>query len=151
MMSHEKIGADFLRQKGFPERVAKLVENHVRAKRYLTYKYPEYYDSLSEASRKTLKFQGGVMGAEEAEAFEKDGLFDASIRMRKWDELAKETNVALVNLEEIKSRARMVLSRWFSELQGLQLNLQVVTMFTFSERVIISMLSKDHFLKNLLM
>jgi len=30
--SHEKIGADYLRHKGFPARVAKLVENHVQAK-----------------------------------------------------------------------------------------------------------------------
>src|SRR6187549_1287465 len=111
VMSHEKIGADYLRAKGFPERVAQLVENHVRAKRYLTFKYPEYYNSLSEASRKTLEFQGGVMAADEAKAFEADILFDTSIRMRKWDELAKEMNVALLNLEEIKSKARMVLSR----------------------------------------
>jgi putative nucleotidyltransferase with HDIG domain len=34
--SHEKIGADFLRQRGFPEKIARLVENHVQAKRYLT-------------------------------------------------------------------------------------------------------------------
>ena len=110
VMSHEKIGADYLREKGFPERVAQLVENHVRAKRYLTFKYPDYYNSLSEASRKTLEFQGGVMKADEAEAFEKDALFETSIQMRKWDELAKEVNVALVNLDEMKSRALGVLN-----------------------------------------
>jgi 2-amino-1-hydroxyethylphosphonate dioxygenase (glycine-forming) len=109
--SHEKIGADYLREKGFPERVAKLVENHVQAKRYLTFKYPDYYNSLSEASKKTLEFQGGIMDRTEAEIFEKDNLFETSIRMRKWDELAKEIDVALVNLEEIKSKARMVLSQ----------------------------------------
>lgn len=111
VMSHEKIGADYLRERGFPERVAKLVENHVQAKRYLTFKYPEYHRSLSEASKKTLEFQGGVMTAAEADAFEKDILFETSIRMRKWDELAKEMNIALLDLEEIKSKARMVLSR----------------------------------------
>jgi 2-amino-1-hydroxyethylphosphonate dioxygenase (glycine-forming) len=108
--SHEKVGADFLRLKGFPERVAKLVENHVQAKRYLTFKYPEYFLSLSDASKKTLEFQGGVMEAVEAEAFEKDLLFETSIRMRKWDELAKEVDVALVDLEEMKSKARKILS-----------------------------------------
>ena len=30
---HEQIGADFLREMGFSERVAKLVENHVQAMR----------------------------------------------------------------------------------------------------------------------
>ena len=107
---HEQIGADYLRDKGFPERVAKLVENHVQAKRYLTYKNPEYYHSLSEASKKTLEFQGGKMTPAEAEAFEKDPLFEMSIRLRHWDELAKETHVPIVDLDEIRSRARRVLS-----------------------------------------
>src|SRR5271170_4395487 len=52
---HEQIGADYLRQKGFPEKVAQLVENHVQAKRYLTFRQPAYYDSLSEASKRTLE------------------------------------------------------------------------------------------------
>src|SRR6187431_1174361 len=59
--SHEKIGGDYLREKGFPERVANLVENHVQAKRYLTYRFPEYYAQLSDASKKTLNYQGGIM------------------------------------------------------------------------------------------
>ena len=109
--SHEKIGAGYLRTKGFPERVAKLVENHVQAKRYLTFKYPEYYQQLSEASRKTLEFQGGTMTVAEAEFFESSPLFETSIRMRKWDELAKEINVPVIDLEELKNVAMRVLSR----------------------------------------
>jgi phosphonate degradation associated HDIG domain protein len=103
--SHEKIGADYLRSCGFPERVARLVENHVQAKRYLTYKYPEYYEKLSEASRKTLEFQGGVMSDTEGKAFEADPLFETSILMRKWDELAKEMNVPVIDLEILKEKA----------------------------------------------
>lgn len=38
VMSHERVGADYLRQCGFSERLAKLVEYHVQAKRYLTLK-----------------------------------------------------------------------------------------------------------------
>src|ERR1041385_9545528 len=56
--SHEQIGADFLRSRGFSERVSRLVENHVAAKRYLSFRFPGYYQSLSEASKQTLKFQG---------------------------------------------------------------------------------------------
>lgn len=107
--SHEKIGADYLRACGFPERVAKLVENHVQAKRYLTFRYPEYYQQLSEASKKTLEFQGGVMTAEEALRFENDPLFETSILMRKWDELAKEMNVAIIDLSKVKKMAQQVL------------------------------------------
>ena len=107
--SHERIGADYLRGCGFPERVAKLVENHVQAKRYLTYKYPEYYQQLSEASKKTLEYQGGVMTGGEAKDFEADPLFETSIRMRKWDELAKETDVAVMDLEILRGKAATVL------------------------------------------
>lgn len=109
--SHEKIGADYLRTKGFPERVAKLVENHVQAKRYLTFKFPEYLNSLSEASMVTLGFQGGIMTEEEATAFEKDPLFETSIRMRKWDELAKEMDVPILDLRTLKIKAISVLSQ----------------------------------------
>lgn len=111
--SHEKIGADYLRAKGFPERVAKLVENHVQAKRYLTYKYPAYFENLSEASRKTLEFQGGVMSPHEAEAFESDPLFDLSVLLRKWDEEAKIMNVHLIDMELLKEKCKAVLSHTF--------------------------------------
>tara|TARA_R110002020_G_scaffold63707_2_gene169719 strand:+ start:233 stop:814 length:582 start_codon:yes stop_codon:yes gene_type:complete len=109
IQSHEKIGGDFLRGLGFPERVAKLVENHVQAKRYLTYKYPEYFQKLSEASRKTLEFQGGKMNGSEAATFEADPLFEVSLKMRTWDEMAKEVNVALPDLSIYRSIAKRVL------------------------------------------
>lgn len=107
--SHEKIGADYLREKGFPEQVARLVENHVAAKRYLTFKYPQYYNQLSEASKKTLEFQGGKMNPIEAEDFEQDPQFEVSILLRRWDELAKETNIPVINLDTLKAKAVTVL------------------------------------------
>ncbi|WP_192350852.1 phosphonate degradation HD-domain oxygenase [Algoriphagus sp. Y33] len=109
ILSHEKIGADFLRDIGFPERIAKLVENHVQAKRYLTYRYPEYYEKLSQASRKTLEFQGGKMNEDEAVAFETDPLFELSLKMRTWDEMAKEENIPLPDLESyIRMAERLI-------------------------------------------
>jgi len=110
VISHEKTGADFLRAKGFPERVARLVENHVQAKRYLTYKFPPYYENLSEASKKTLEFQGGVMSKQEADKFEADPLFELSILLRKWDEEAKIMNVPLIDLHLLKKKCKRVLS-----------------------------------------
>lgn len=109
--SHEKIGADFIRSKGFPERVARLIESHVQAKRYLTFKYPDYYNNLSEASRKTLEYQGGKMTAEEADRFENARIFEESILMRRWDEEAKEVHVPVMDMQELKQRARRVLSK----------------------------------------
>lgn len=89
---HEKLGADLLRSLKFPLKTAELVERHVDAKRYLTWKNPAYYDKLSEASKGTLKHQGGPMGEEEALAFEKDPLHQTIIMMRTWDEKAKLVN-----------------------------------------------------------
>lgn len=107
--SHEKIGADFLRARGFPERLAQLIENHVKAKRYLTYKNPDYYNQLSDASKKTLEHQGGMMNQEEALVFEKDPLFKICLLLRTWDEQAKEINKPVINLELIRSKSRALL------------------------------------------
>lgn len=95
IVNHEKIGGQYLRNRGFSERIARLVENHVSAKRYLTFKYPEYFEGLSEASKKTLEYQGGVMNPDEAALFENDPLCEDFIEMRRWDELAKEEGKAL--------------------------------------------------------
>ena len=76
------------------------MEGHVQAKRYLTYKKPEYYKMLSEASKQTLKYQGGKMSA--AEAFEKSPFFTLSIKMREWDEAAKEPDHPLPDIIEYK-------------------------------------------------
>lgn len=108
--SHERIGANYLRAKGFPEKIARLVENHVQAKRYLTFKYPAYYSALSEASKKTLSFQGGKMSEKEAVDFENDPLFDISIQMREWDEQAKEKHLPIIDLRSLKKRAYALLS-----------------------------------------
>lgn len=97
---HEEAGADFLRRRGFSERLIVLVQSHVGAKRYLTYKYPSYYDSLSEASKKTLGYQGGRMMEAEATNYEKQPLFDLIIQMRRWDDDAKLLDKPLPDLEK---------------------------------------------------
>jgi 2-amino-1-hydroxyethylphosphonate dioxygenase (glycine-forming) len=100
---HEEIGADFLKLKGFGKKVIRLVESHVTAKRYLTYKFTEYYGRLSDASKKTLELQGGPMIKEEAEAFEQYPLFGLIIKMRNWDDEAKSTDVAVPAIESYRS------------------------------------------------
>jgi len=86
---HEEVGGAFLLEKGFSKRLIRLVEAHVEAKRYLTWKSPAYYEQLSAASKKTLEYQGGKMSEEEALAFEQYPLFQLIIDMRLWDEEAK--------------------------------------------------------------
>jgi phosphonate degradation associated HDIG domain protein len=102
IVDHEKLGAEYLISKGFSTRIAKLVQSHVDAKRYLTFKYPDYYAKLSEASRKTLEFQGGVMSEEEAKSFESDENFELFIQLRRWDEQAKLEHVPVVDLNHFR-------------------------------------------------
>jgi predicted HD phosphohydrolase len=87
---HESIGAEYLKSFGFSHKTTELTKSHVDAKRYLTYKKgSEYYNQLAEASKETLKRQGGMMTPTEAESFEKDPLFKEKIELRLWDEKAK--------------------------------------------------------------
>lgn len=102
VFEHEKLGADYLIDKGFSKKIAQLVASHVAAKRYLTYRYPEYFEKLSPASRETLAFQGGMMTEEEAIAFENDPLSDLYITLRKWDEKAKEEHIPLPSLNHYR-------------------------------------------------
>jgi len=106
IMDHEELGADFLREKGFSKKVCRLVESHVEAKRYLTARDPAYYAELSDASKKTLEYQGGPMTSEEAAAFEQYPLFTLIIQMRKWDEQAKIEHKPLPDLQHYR---RMIL------------------------------------------
>lgn len=102
IVDHEKLGYTYLRSKGFSEIIAMLVQSHVQAKRYLTFKYPEYFNQLSEASIKTLVFQGGVMKQQEATAFESDPLHKLYVQLRRWDEQAKETAKPLPPLDHYR-------------------------------------------------
>lgn len=102
---HEMIAGDYLREKGFSEKICRLVESHVAAKRYLTYKYPDYYEKLSTASRITLRKQGGVMTEAEAHIFENDPLYELFISIRDWDDRAKIANRSLPRLDKYKKMA----------------------------------------------
>ena len=89
VIDHDAVGARYLRERGFSDRVAQLVSGHVAAKRYLTRTNPSYFAKLSKASVATLELQGGPMTAEEASAFGRDPLFEQKLRLRAWDEQGK--------------------------------------------------------------
>jgi predicted HD phosphohydrolase len=109
--NHEKEAGAFIRKMGFSERVASLAEQHVNAKRYLTFADPGYYDRLSEASKITLGHQGGPMSADEAAAFKADPLFEFNITMRRWDEEAKLKEQPLPDLNIYKQIAERHLAQ----------------------------------------
>ncbi len=86
---HHEAGADLLAPY-VPERVAFLIRAHADAKRYLCATDPRYYDMLSRASKQTLTLQGGIMTAEEAERAATHPWWGDAIRLRRWDDGAKE-------------------------------------------------------------
>jgi phosphonate degradation associated HDIG domain protein len=110
VVDHEGVGAQYLLDRGFSARIAILVKSHVEAKRYLTYRQPEYLAKLSPASQQTLLFQGGMMNEEEAVAFEQDPYFDLKVKMRLWDDEAKLTDITLLELNFFKELAIQHLS-----------------------------------------
>lgn len=90
VVNHDVTGARWLLARGFSARVARLVESHVDAKRYLTATNNHYMARLSPASRETLQLQGGPMTASESAAFEATAEFTEALRLRSWDEMAKD-------------------------------------------------------------
>lgn len=98
-VDHETVGARFLNALGFDPQIAELISDHVEAKRYLTWKNPHYLNSLSEASRGTLKHQGGPMSEAEARSFEKDPLFKEKLRIRSFDEKAKQVDLDVPGID----------------------------------------------------
>jgi len=107
--SHEKIGADFLRQCGFNEQLARLVEGHGQANRYLSFSCCDYYSSLSEARRKMLECQGGPMSRGEARAFEQDPLFQKYVLLRRWGAQASGMKTPAMDWDELRKRIEIAL------------------------------------------
>ena len=83
------MGCSFLK-KYFIEDVLGPIKYHVKAKKYLA-REQKYFRLLSEASKISLKLQGGVMSNEEAKKFESNKFFENSIKLRKFDEIAKKS------------------------------------------------------------
>lgn len=86
---HSHTGADWLSRWFGPE-VTEPVRLHVAAKRYLCAVEPDYVAALSAASVHTLGVQGGPMSPAEAAAFTADPFGRDAVRLRRWDDAAKE-------------------------------------------------------------
>lgn len=98
VVNHEGVGAAYLRKGGFPERICAVVEQHVAAKRYLVATDAAYQRKLSPASVQTLQWQGGPMTEDEVREFQQHPYFHDIIKVRLWDEDAKDTKATLLPL-----------------------------------------------------
>ena len=97
---HEDIGYEYLKR-FFKKDVVEPIKYHVLAKRYLA-RDKKYYNLLSNASKISLKLQGGKLNKKESNEFEKIPFFKNSIKLRKFDELAKKTNIKIKSINKYK-------------------------------------------------
>jgi predicted HD phosphohydrolase len=97
---HENIGHEYLKS-FFKKEIIEPIKYHVLAKRYLA-NNKKYFDLLSEASKTSLKLQGGVLSDDECHKFENQEYFKASILLRKFDEEAKKTNLKMKSIHDYK-------------------------------------------------
>ena len=98
---HEQTGVDYLGQ-WFGEDVTRPVYLHVAAKRYLTATDPGYAALLSPASALSLSLQGGPFPPEAALRFVEQPGAVGAIRLRRWDDAAKEPGAATPPLDHFR-------------------------------------------------
>ena len=107
---HESLGSAWLSQHFGPE-VSEPVRLHVAAKRYLSATEPDYYDVLSEASKLSLKLQGGPMSAEEQHRFTAERFFRESVDLRRWDDEGKIVGLTTPDLGHFEPMIARCLKR----------------------------------------
>lgn len=93
----------------FSTEVLDPIALHVDAKRYLCATRKSYYEALSEDSKRSLVLQGGVFTAEQCDAFMKRPGADEAIRLRIWDDLAKQASCPTQPLAYFLARAKRCL------------------------------------------
>ena len=98
---HENLGADYL-SSYYGNEVTFPIRAHVACKRYLSSVEEDYYDILSEASKISLKAQGGPFTKDEAEEFIKKPFMKEAVELRRFDDQAKVLNKQTPNLEHFK-------------------------------------------------
>lgn len=99
VIDHDRSCISWLQSRGFSDRLIGLVSGHVLAKRYLVARRPNYFDQLSDASKQTLQLQGGPLSPDEADAFEAGPQFQDLLRLRAWDEQAKDPEASVPELD----------------------------------------------------
>lgn len=82
----------------FGDATLDAIKLHVDAKRYLCAVEREYFDRLSEDSRRSLILQGGIFDAEQAHNFITLPHAAGAISLRRWDDEAKSATMVTPDL-----------------------------------------------------
>jgi phosphonate degradation associated HDIG domain protein len=105
--THQYFVIPFLRGT-FGDEVLEPIRLHVDAKRALCALERDYFDGLSEDSRRSLNLQGGIYSAGEAEQFRARPYAEDAMKLRRWDDLAKVAGAPTPPLEHFLAIARRV-------------------------------------------
>ena len=98
---HENIAFNFLK-KYFKLEVVEPIKLHVQAKRYLC-RNKSYWNILSEASKVSLKLQGGIMSDNETKKFVSLKFHKDAILLRKYDDEGKIPNIKMKKIEDYRN------------------------------------------------
>lgn len=107
-LNHEQAGAELLAAY-FPEQVTEPIRLHVAAKRYLCTTDPHYYDELSEASKRSFQLQGGRLSTQEQAGLEANSELDIALKLRRFDDQAKQQGRATPPLESYRQLVKRCL------------------------------------------
>lgn len=108
---HEAIGARTLSPL-FGPAVAQPVSLHVTAKRWRCTREPAYYDRLSEASKLSLKAQGGLLSEDECLRFEEHPGFVDALSLRTWDDEGKVLGLDVGALDNYVGIVNSLAAAW---------------------------------------
>jgi predicted HD phosphohydrolase len=98
---HAEVGARALQQ-WLPPAVVEPIRAHVAAKRFLVATDAQYHDQLSEASRESLREQGGAFTPAECERFVAEPHADAAVTLRRHDDDGKVDGLEVPSLESYR-------------------------------------------------
>mgnify|MGYP001163726497 CR=1 FL=1 len=97
---HEDLAFNYLKNY-FVSEVTEPIKLHVIAKRYLC-RNKLYYHALSDASKLSLKFQGGIMNDEEVKQFTLLKFHKEAIKIRECDDGGKVPDIQMKKIEDYK-------------------------------------------------
>jgi phosphonate degradation associated HDIG domain protein len=107
---HQYFALPFLRPV-LSDAVLEPIRLHVDAKRCLCAIDDAYFGQLSADSVRSLELQGGIFSQAEAEAFLQKPYAEDALRLRKWDDRAKEANRLTPTLEHYLALVERVMQK----------------------------------------
>lgn len=105
---HQYVALPFLRG-ALPNAVLEPIRMHVDAKRYLCGAEPDYWASLSDASKHSLELQGGAFQATELVTFISQPYAKEAVRLRRYDDLAKVPGKPTPHLGYFASKLQLLM------------------------------------------